>query len=69
MQRGLRMTQSRHPQQIASLSKEDIQKSRIGALGRFPAPDLYEPEEETLSDSSAQPTLKSRVKVHGESRD
>ena len=32
--------------QPVRLSNEELRKSRMGLLGRFPAEDLYEPEED-----------------------
>ena len=43
------------------LSKEELRKSRKGLLGRFPAPDLYEPEpEDDLQPQGEGEQLKAR---------
>ena len=32
---------------VLRLSKEQLRDSRAGSLGRFPSPDLYDPEPDT----------------------
>lgn len=42
------------------LSKNELKMSRAGTLGRFPSPDLYEPED--FRDSSARRVPMKKIK-------
>lgn len=47
---------------MTRLSNDELRKSRAGLLGRFPPPDLYEPEEEEQTgDSDLSAIQKSRL--------
>ena len=40
------MRKTKDSPRLTRLSKDELRRSRAGTLGRFPAPDLYEPETE-----------------------
>jgi hypothetical protein len=40
------MKKSAKSGQLVRLSNDELKKSRAGTLGRFPSPDLYEPEDD-----------------------
>jgi hypothetical protein len=41
----IHMKKSTKSGKVVRLSNDELQKSRAGMLGRFPSPDLYEPED------------------------
>jgi hypothetical protein len=57
--------------QLVRLSNDELRKSRIGTLGRFPPPELYEPEDDENGKRKEAPERQRQSKMseeHGNSR-
>lgn len=63
------MTRNKKRQRPVRLSDDELRKSRVGGLGRFPSEDLYEPEPEGSRHTTARvPKKESSVAKDGKRR-